>query len=134
MMMDASLEVEASIPVHLRCRDALRAMVSKYKTPADADADSLTPSRNDLRLALQQHDLTHNTCSTVLTLLRRFFVEAMQAHPNDPTKSPHGEAYLAVVERSSVSDLRHPLTPPSDDRAVDAGRYAQEPLQPLSAY
>lgn len=36
-------------------------------------------------------------------LLRPYFVHALYTFPEDPTHSPYADAYLAVIERSSVS-------------------------------
>ena len=107
---------EMEVPFYLRCRAAMRAMVSRYPTPEAADEQSPMPSRTDLRntfrvsatraymeLITQQHALAMNYIGSVFTLLRPYFVQALNTHPEDPTQSPYAKAYLAIIERSSVS-------------------------------
>ncbi|EJT45626.1 hypothetical protein A1Q1_05775 [Trichosporon asahii var. asahii CBS 2479] len=98
----ALVKAEADVPFELRCRATTRAMVSRYTTTAAADEATPEPSRRDVRLAFQQHALTLDYCAGVFLLLRPYFVHALYSHPEDPTQSPYGDAYLAVIERSSM--------------------------------
>lgn len=77
-------------------------MVSRYPTAEAAEAASTEPSRRHLRLTLQQFSLCVDTCGTIFVLLRPYFVRALQDNPDDPTGSPYADAYLALVERSSM--------------------------------
>lgn len=98
----ALVKAEADVPFELRCRATTRAMVSRYTTTEAADEATPEPSRRDVRLAFQQHALTLDYCAGVFLLLRPYFVHALYSHPVDPTQSPYGDAYLAVIERSSM--------------------------------
>lgn len=84
----------------------LKAMVSVYKNPGDAERASTQPSRKNIRLAFQQHTLALGSCENVTSILRPYFVAAIQQHSADPAQSAFGEVYLAVIERSSVSPLQ----------------------------
>jgi len=50
----------------------------------------------------QQFTLALNFAENFLFLQRPYFVRAIHEHMADPLQSPFGDAYLAVVERSSV--------------------------------
>ncbi|WVF67473.1 hypothetical protein IAT40_002229 [Kwoniella sp. CBS 6097] len=93
---------ETGIPIQLRCRAALRAMVSVYHNTQDAEDASLAPSKRDVCLTFQQHTLSLHLGETVFSLLRPYFIDAIYNNAADPTLSPYGEAYLAVIERSSM--------------------------------
>ncbi|KAL1408563.1 hypothetical protein Q8F55_005376 [Vanrija albida] len=96
------VKAEAEVPFNLRCRATARAMVSRYTTQLAADAATPEPSRKDLKLTFQQHSLTLDYCAAVFLLLRPYFVHALYTFPEDPTHSPYADAYLAVIERSSM--------------------------------
>ncbi|KAJ5113711.1 hypothetical protein N7456_002245 [Penicillium angulare] len=100
-----TLQLEAEIPFHLRNRAALSLMVSRYSTLAEVEANTPPPSRN-LRLVFQSHDLIDVASTLILSMFRPYFVHATQE--SDPTTSIYGEAYLAVIERSSmlIANLR----------------------------
>ncbi|OCF40130.1 hypothetical protein I317_06081 [Kwoniella heveanensis CBS 569] len=93
---------EAELPLQLRCRAALRAMVSVYHNTGDAEDASLPPSRRDVCLTFQQHTLSLGFGETVFSLLLPYFIDAIYNNAADPTVSPYAEAYLAVIERSSM--------------------------------
>jgi len=44
---------------------------------------------------------------TMLFLNRPFYAKAFQGFQTDPMQSPHGQAYLTVVERSNVRQEVH---------------------------
>lgn len=93
------LRVEAETPFHLRCRAALSVMVSRYSTLAEVEADTPPPPKN-LRLAFQSHDLIDVASAIIIFMFRPYFVHATQEA--DPYMSAYSEAYLAVIERSSM--------------------------------
>ena len=70
-------------------------------------------------------------CENVIALLRPFFVEAISKHPSDPMQSPHVDAYLAVIERCSVSDFQSKV---DESDFADVDRDSTEPVHhvPLS--
>lgn len=92
-------DVEADVPFHLRNRAALRFMVSKYPTVPEVEANTPPPSKN-LRLVFQSHDLVDIASTLILSMFRPYFVHATQAR--NPSTSVYAEAYLAVIERSSM--------------------------------
>ncbi|GFZ46004.1 hypothetical protein JCM24511_03738 [Saitozyma sp. JCM 24511] len=51
---------------------------------------------------MDQHILACDYSAAVFLLFRPYFVEALYAHPSDPTQSPYAGAYLAVIERSTM--------------------------------
>ena len=111
---------EEDIPYVLRCRAAAIAQVSRHQTPEAAMAFAPDAPRKNMGLAFKQHTLILNSCLTVFTLLRPYFVDALYAFPADPLQSEYGDAYLAVVERcimliSMLSHL-HSLFPLSSTR------------------
>lgn len=65
--------------------------------------DSPLPVNRGLRLTFQQFTLALNVCETVLFLHRPYFARALHARRTDPARTEFGPSYLAVVERSSVS-------------------------------
>lgn len=99
------LEVESETPFHLRNRAALSLKASEYPTLAEVEANTPPPSKN-LRLVFQSHDLIDVASTLILSMLRPFFVHATQAP--DPCRSVYAEAYLGVIERSSmlIANLR----------------------------
>ncbi|KAJ9635687.1 hypothetical protein H2204_005647 [Knufia peltigerae] len=99
------LDVESAIPFQLRNRTALMFMVSKYQTLAEVEANT-PPASTNLQLVFQSHDLIDVASTLILSMFRPYFVHAVQAP--DPAKSVYAEAYLAVIERSSmlIANLR----------------------------
>jgi hypothetical protein len=93
------LQVESETPFPLRNRAALSFMVSKYSSVAEVEADT-PPLSKDVRVIMQSHDLVDIASTLIMSMFRPYFVQATQT-PN-PTTSAYGEAYLAVVERSSM--------------------------------
>ncbi|ORY26987.1 fungal-specific transcription factor domain-domain-containing protein [Naematelia encephala] len=94
--------LQRSIPYSLRCRAMLQAMPSMYPDSADACQESPEPSKEHLTNAFQQHFLAMNISEMVLYLHRPFFARMIHEQPHDPTQSPYGLSYLAVVERCNV--------------------------------
>ena len=97
------LEYEDSFPFRLRCRASMRANITRYPSPAKADAASPPPRSDDSRLLFQQHALALGCCTSIFSLIRLFFVAALSLSPEDPSKTPYGEAFLMMVERCGVS-------------------------------
>lgn len=94
---------EMEIPYPLRCRAALLALPSAYPNPKDAESASPKVNKGQLQLTFQQHSLAVNISEAILFLQRPYFLKALHEDPIDPSRSQHGPAFLAVVERCSVS-------------------------------
>jgi hypothetical protein len=90
------------LPYQLRCRAALLALPSAYPNPKDAESASPKVNKGQLQLTFQQHSLAVNISEAILFLQRPYFLKALHEDPIDPSRSQHGLAFLAVVERCSV--------------------------------
>ncbi|WVW85195.1 hypothetical protein I302_107233 [Kwoniella bestiolae CBS 10118] len=95
-------EFEKQVPYRLRSRAALLAMPSVYADPAAAIRDSPQALKGNLVLTLQQSTLAINLSETFLFLHRPYYARALHDGSQDPTKSPFGPSFLAVVERCQV--------------------------------
>jgi hypothetical protein len=92
------------LPYQLRCRAALLALPSAYPNPEDAQLASPEVNKGQLQLTFQQHSLAVNISEAILFLQRPYFLKALHENPLDPSRSQYGAAFLAVIERCSVSD------------------------------
>ncbi|WVQ68695.1 uncharacterized protein L199_006904 [Kwoniella botswanensis] len=93
---------ESSIPFHLRCRTALVALPSLYPDASSAEAESPEVNKRDLRRTFEQFSLSMIVSETIVNLYRPYFMRALIECPGDPLRTPYGQAYLSVVERSNV--------------------------------
>ncbi|WVW79040.1 hypothetical protein I302_101003 [Kwoniella bestiolae CBS 10118] len=93
---------ESSIPFHLRCRTALVALPSLYSDASSAVAESPEVNKRDLRRTFEQFSLSMIVSETIVNLYRPYFMRALIECPTDPLRTPYGQAYLSVVERSNV--------------------------------
>ena len=96
------LALESGLPFHLRCRAAVLAMTSKYRSAGEAEAAAPAPDPDDIERTMQQHYLVFVTYRAVHTCLHAYFVSALKDSPAEPAKSAYGAPFITVVERSSM--------------------------------
>ena len=94
--------LESEMPFNLRCRAAMLAMRSKYRSPNDAEAASPDAERDDMAQTMQQHYLVFTTYRAMHTCLHAYFVSALKDSPAEPTKSAYGAPFITMVERSTM--------------------------------